>query len=171
MKKLIPIILLLAISGCQPKAEQQSEDTAADTTTPDSSSDAVEALSEDDYIVALDFLNAYIENCNDLENALSPSDWANTSPLVTENFKTELQNLITEAEEENPELGLDYDPILNAQDYPEDGMELAEFDAPSGYVVARGKNQRGVIIVVKLVKQNGTVLIDGCGVINIPEEM
>ncbi len=165
---------MLFILSCQSNTRQSEDavaDATTDATTPDSSSDAAEALSEDDYTVALDFLNAYIENCNDYENGLSASEWANASPLVTENFKTELQNLITEAEEEDPELGLDYDPILNAQDYPEDGMVLAEFDASDGYVVTQGKIQTGVIIVVKLVKQNGNVLIEGCGAVNIPVEM
>lgn len=47
--------------------------------------------------------------------------------------------MIVEAERKNPELGLDFDPIINAQDVPDDGFEIVSFDEKTNIVTLKAK--------------------------------
>src|SRR5690606_21128318 len=78
--------------------------------------------------IAVDFINAYIDNVNKMGKSQEIREWIQSSEFVTTAFKTELVKLVTKALEKEPEVGLNYDPILNAQDYPEEGFELTNFD-------------------------------------------
>lgn len=65
-------------------------------------------------------------------------------------------------------MGLDSDPILDAQDFPDKGFELVNCDSTAGFVTIRGKEWKDFILTVKVVDQNNKWLVDGAGVINIP---
>ena len=83
--------------------------------------------------------------------------------------KTEINSLLSE-EKENPEMGLDFDPIIDGQDYPEEGFELKHFDKRTNFLVVNGKNWADYEITMKLILENKKWLIDGCGIINIPKK-
>ena len=74
-----------------------------------------------------------------------------------------------EAEKEDPEMGLDYDPIVPGNDIPDEGFELKHFDKKTNLIIVKGKNWPEFEVTIKLVLQNGKWLIDGCGVVNIPK--
>lgn len=116
---------------------------------------------------ALKFINDYVENSNKMKNAIGIIEWVNSNKLVTESFKTELTKVVNDANEKDPELGLDFDPIFNAQDYPEKGFELETIDKKSGYLVIKGKDFPQFRLTMKVKNMNGKWLVDGCGIINI----
>lgn len=116
---------------------------------------------------AISFINAYVENCNNIKQALSAVEWANSSNLCTKHFKTEIKNLIDNAD---PEMGLGFDPIFNAQDYPEKGFELDSLNEKTNYITVKGKDNSAFKIVMILLEENGKWLVDGCGYINIPDD-
>lgn len=121
-------------------------------------------------LIAIRFLNSYIEDTNEMKDPFEIIDWAKASPLVTENFRYKLEKLVSDARKEDPELGLGFDPIFDAQDYPDEGVRLHSMGSEPNYVIAQGKKWRDFKVAVKLVLQDGKTLVDGCGVINIPED-
>ena len=119
---------------------------------------------------ALAFINEYVENSNNMKTALNISDWTKRNTLCTANFKTALQNIIDAALREDPEMGLDADPIYDAQDYPEKGFELASFDEKTNYLTVKGIDWLDFKLTMKVVEENGEWMVDGCGSVNIPKE-
>ena len=71
------------------------------------------------------------------------------------------------ARKADPELGLDADPVLDAQDFPEKGFELNNCDSTAGYVSVKGKDWKDFFLVLKVVHENNQWLVDGVGIINI----
>jgi len=116
---------------------------------------------EPSYEVALTFLHNYIDYLNDRNQEIGRVEWIKKQTTVTENFKTALTKYI-----ENSEF-LDFDPILDAQDYPE-GFQIAETD--SEFVIVKGTDWPGFKLTLKLIKVEKEWLVDGSGVINIPKE-
>jgi len=94
--------------------------------------------------------------------------WKYFSPYVTEAFKATLEQMVNDALKAEPELGLGYDPILNAQDYPEQGFTLASWDAATGRAVVQGIGWESFQITLWLVQQEGKTLVDGCGAVHAP---
>jgi hypothetical protein len=117
---------------------------------------------------ALAFLNAYVTNCNKEKGSVRTAEWVASNKLTTNRFKAALKTILDEAYKADPELGLDADPLIDAQDYPDEGFELASFDSKTNYVVVRGKNWPNFKLTLKMVAENNTWLVDGCGIINIP---
>ncbi len=96
-------------------------------------------------------------------------DWVNSNGLVTERFKSKLRKITNEAYQNDPESGLDSDPIVDAQDYPENGFELEILDRETNYLTVRGRNWLQFKLTMKVVNENGNWLVDGSGMINIPD--
>lgn len=119
---------------------------------------------------ALKFINKYVKNSNKMEKAVDVIDWVNSNSLATKNFKTELKRTIDEAYKADPELGLDADPIFDAQDHPDKGFELESFDEKTNYLTVKGKDWPEFRLTMKVVEENGKWLVDGCGMINIPND-
>lgn len=119
--------------------------------------------------VALKFINGYVENCNKMKAATGRMDWVNSNGLVTERFKSKLRKITNEAYQNDPESGLDSDPIVDAQDYPENGFELEILDWETNYLTVRGRNWLQFKLTMKVVNENGNWLVDGSGMINIPD--
>ena len=118
--------------------------------------------------VALKFINSYVDNCNKMKESIGVDKWVNSNSLTTSSFKTELKRIMDEANKLEPEIGLDADPIFDAQDYPDKGFELNTFDSKTNYIVVKGKNWVDFQLTIKMVLENNNWLIDGCGIINIP---
>lgn len=119
--------------------------------------------------VALNFINSYVENCNKMKDQIGIIEWVNKQENVTENLKTELKRIITEAEKIDPELGLGFDPIFDAQDYPDNGFELNKSDNKSGIITVNGKDWKDFKINIKMIMENEHWLVNGIGVINMAE--
>ncbi|MEW7292872.1 hypothetical protein [Aquimarina sp. 2304DJ70-9] len=168
MKYIILIIFVLSLFGCNSNKEKWSNSSKSDsTTTVQKELEKIEKNNQNtNSQIAVDFINSYIEN----NSNLGIIEWTKASPLVTESFKKELENTITKAWEEDPELGLGFDPIFDAQDYPDKGVKLLKFDPKTGYVIVKGIKWNSFNLTLRIITENGKMLVDGSGIINIPED-
>ena len=121
-----------------------------------------------DFNVALTFINGYATFCTPTSPPTNDTNWIRNNSLLTDSFKMTYYNLINSARKEDPELGLDFDPIFDAQDFPDKGFVLLNSDVKSGLVTVKGKDWPEFVLVLKVVQQDGKSLVDGSGVINIP---
>ena len=74
------------------------------------------------------------------------------------------------AQKKDPELGLGSDPIFDDQDFPEKGFSIVKVDTPSAYVTVAGNDWKDFELVLKVEQENNKWLVDGAGVINIPDD-
>jgi hypothetical protein len=154
----------------------QSSNTGATekviTTEPNavSSTETQIAKSNAPVDIALTFINLWVDNCNKMKESIGIIEWVNSNDLTTNRFKTEVKTIIEEAYKEDPELGLDFDPIFDAQDYPDDGFELDFFDSKTNFIVVKGKNWADFKLTVKMVLENDKWLVEGCRIVNIPND-
>lgn len=161
MKKacFIPILLLCHLFVC----------TAQVKTNLKQRSETPVLNSKSDARVALQFINDYVAFCSSKQR-IKVSQWVENNKLLTNHFKSTYIKLVNSALKSDPELGLDFDPILDAQDYPEKGFNIINYDSATGYVTLNGKDWPAFVLVTRIVKQGNKWLVDGSGVINIPEE-
>jgi hypothetical protein len=155
---LLPALLLLA---CSPQANNH-----VDTLVPKNDAPVNNTAPVPDFNVALQFINAYTAYCATSADA----NWITKQPLLTDNFKAAHKKLIEDAQKADPEMGLGFDPIFDAQDYPDKGFTISSADTANGYVTVTGINWPDFQVVLKVVQQNNQWLVDGAGVINIPQE-
>ncbi|MFT4073102.1 MAG: DUF3828 domain-containing protein [Dysgonamonadaceae bacterium] len=166
MTKKLLFIVLIGLSA-YPVLSQGSEQTSTTTSQKNPQKAKREITQADALAVALKFINGYVAACNASTNE---TEWIKNNSACTPAFKHKLSELIDKAFEEDPEYGLGFDPILNAQDYPEEGFEVDRYDLQAGYAVVRGKAEwKAMRITVKLIRKDGKWYIDGCGIINIPK--
>jgi|688.fasta_scaffold18762_10 hypothetical protein len=116
--------------------------------------------------VALSFVNAYVVNCNQMSKALAVEEWVVMNTQTTMEFKAALTNLVNEAKKNDPEIGLEADPILNAQDYPENGFELESLDQTGNIIHLKGKGQPEFKLNLQMKQENGAWLVNSCGMVN-----
>lgn len=149
MKNLLILFVAATLFSCETSVESTPEKAGLDPQ------------------VALDVMNDYVSACNELKD---PGKWVEKHRLLTKEFKRDYKKLIKEAYEADPEMGLGFDPIFNAQDYSEKGYELNSFDSKTGLVVLQGVDSPDfkTRLVVKLVGDK--CLVDGAGVIRMPEK-
>ena len=145
---LTAILLILLIAGCQTKSREK---------VPKSSSPEN---------LGLRFINDYIQSIGKMEMV----EWIEQNPSTTQNFKSSLRSLVENAEKETPGYGLGFDPILDAQDYPDRGFDLKSIDTNTGYVAVVGKDWKDFELTIKLIYFEGKWLVDGSGIVNIPQE-
>ena len=161
---------ILIMSSCKPQKQNTNTQPTDVTTTEQSSLSASTSLfTEEDVNQALAFINSYVDRCNQNRELNSNMEWVYSSKLTTPSFNATLKAIIDQAYKDDPELGLEADPIFDAQDYPEAGFELDTFDKQKGALVVKGKNWADFRLALQLVKVNGATLVDGCGSIRIPE--
>lgn len=122
-----------------------------------------------DFNVALTFINDYAKFCEPKTPPTIDSTWIERNPLLTDSFKKKYKNIIDSAYIENPEIGLECDPIFSAQDFDSKYIIL-KADTVNGYVTMCGTKWKESIIEMKVVYQNNKWLVDGSGMINIPQE-
>ncbi|KOS07282.1 hypothetical protein AM493_15480 [Flavobacterium akiainvivens] len=142
-------------------------DTGVTEVKPEGIETAVSANSQPDAKVALTFINDYLDNINKMNEATGLTEWLSARTDATKGFKTEVKRIIDEAYKADPELGLGFDPLIDGQDAPE-RMELKSVDK-NGYILLKGKDWADFELVMKLKQENGKWLVDGCGIVNIPE--
>jgi hypothetical protein len=150
--KLLTIVLLLLTATCKtrtdntPHAIKESSDTA----------------------VALKFINDYVDFYNKNGLPTKSGIWVNNNELATEQFKITYKEIIEHAIKDDPETGLGFDPIFDAQDYPEKGFEFLSSDN-DGYVTLKGIDWPDFTTVVKIKLVGSKWMVDGAGVVNVPD--
>jgi|GEM_PF-1131634 len=150
--------LLLSISGCAQKIEQPKI------------VEEIKTVDEVAFLVAVRFINAYVANCNKMEQAVDLRSWVDSSRDVTSSFKNALHRIVDDAIKHDPELGLESDPIFDAQDYPEEGFRMIGYDPRTGVVTVQGKKWQDFKLYLRIIKVNGDWLVDGVGVVNMSLE-
>lgn len=120
---------------------------------------------EPNYNVALNFMNEYVSRS--MNPYVDIVDWVNERKDVTNDFKAELKRILDKAAEEDPIMGLGFDPILNAQDSPGQ-FELDYVD--SEFVIVKGVDYSEFQLALKLKYENNAWLLDGAGIINIDSD-
>ena len=154
----------------------QSSNTRSTEKTITTESNAVNstenqiAKSDTPVAIALIFINSWVDNCNKMKESIGIIEWVNSNNLTTNRFKTEVKTIIEKADKEDPEMGLGFDPIFDAQDYPDDGFELESFDSKTNFIVVKGRNWADFKLTIKMVLENNKWLVDGCGIVNIPND-
>ena len=66
-----------------------------------------------------------------------------------------------------PELGLGFDPIFDAQDYPDIGYRIKSFDSKTGIVQLESSDNLGYHAKVRVKLIGNKTLVDGAGVIRM----
>lgn len=159
MKQLFFITTLFLFISCSSDTKTTTETFTTESTT-DINNNPV------DY--ALTFINGYVDSCNKMNESIGIVEWVRSSQLASDHFKTELEKIIADANEKDPEMGLGFDPIFDAQDYPDEGFELDTFGDKTNYIIVKGKNMPDFRLTMSMVDENGIWLVDGCGIVNIP---
>jgi len=157
MRAFIVTLLLVGLFSCNSATKNPSETSAASSEKP----------IVPDFNVALQFINDYTNFCTKADRRPTDSEWIRQNALLTDNFKTRYQNLLDSARKKDPELGLDSDPIFDAQDFPEKGFSILKIDTLGGYVTVTGNDWKEFELVLKVGQQNNKWLVDGAGVINV----
>lgn len=121
--------------------------------------------------VALKFMNDYAKSIMNPEENGDITAWLNGRSDNTQEFRDELKQMIETAEQEDPEMGLGFDPILNAQDIDQAGFAVAKSADAQGYVVLKGKTWQDYKVALKVVQEGNQWKIDGAGVVRIPGSM
>ncbi len=154
MKKFLPYAAaLLLLASCS--SDNTNKTAAVDSVIP-AATDEKTQMSEN----ALHFINDYVNNCNQMNKAVGVLEWVNTSDLASDSLRAIVKKAFEEADKET---GLDYDPIFNAQEYPEEGFELESVDEVKSIVVVKGKNNSGYKMNMQMVKENGVWKVGRCG--------
>jgi hypothetical protein len=154
--RILIILTTIVFLSCGPTETKSTSTTTADKSevTPD-------------YNVALTFINDYSAFCTPKSPPTNDENWIKNNSLLTDNFKTTYYNLLDSTRKIDPELGLGFDPIFDAQDFPDKGFVIVNSDKDN-YVTVKGKDWPEFVLVLKVVEQNGKTLVDGSGIINIP---
>lgn len=181
MKHLIwAFISVVTLSGCQGNKQDAASTTVKVEVAADSVVTGAEGVDDAEQVtdsigsqyadVALKFINAYTEDCDNRSNGKGIRVFISESPYVTPGFKSELKRILDEADKVDPEMGLGFDPIFDGQDYPDQGFEIKSVDEKEGYVVVRGKDWKEFTLPIKIANVNGDWLVDGSGIVNIPQD-
>ena len=166
MKNLILLIsIAFLIVSCGQTSGEKSNGKMNENTEETTAS-----LATGDLDFALDFINGYIDNLNSTEEEIDLVAWAKSNKLVTPEFTKDLTKIIEDANRENPEWGLGADPILDAQDYPDSGFKIVLHDPITNLIYLEGIDWDDFKLTMKAKSVNGKWLVDGCGVVNMPEE-
>ena len=182
MKQIILILTILSIVSCNKNAENENSEidtlkdedkkpkTEINNQLSEDKENRIEKTSDNVQVnTALNFINSYIVDCNKMKKSVGYLNFVKSSTLTSNSFKTELQKIVDEAEKEDPEMGLDFDPIVNGQDYPDEGFELKYFDSKTNIIVVNGKKWTDFEVTMKVILDNRKWLVNGCGIVNIPK--
>ena len=175
-------IFLFAISSCTTETRTTEEfisEEADDTLTlellQEDTSD-INVITKDPvwdsgikWSVAEQFMNEYVDFL--LEEMKSDKDlfsWVDSRSDLTKEF-IESWNLIFtggEAYEIEDEYELDYDPIIDAQDFPDDGFEVVDAFLEDTSVVLQGIGWETFKLKIFLKFEDGVWKVDGSGDVN-----
>lgn len=162
MKTISTGLLILLLISCSSGNNRQNTNPIIETKNQ-------EAV---DYTVAVTFINDYKDLCDQImfhsDTTLNTRDWINKNKLLSPDFKKQYNSILDSAEKADPEYGLGFDPIFNAQDYTDGVFEIKEIDSTNQLITVIGKKDRFETIL-KVTRLNNKTLVDGAGIINIPK--
>ena len=164
MKFILIVVFSISLLTCQSDKKKSSDLNLPNTDLYEPLESEASSV-EENYQAALDFINSYIKSIDQVEIL----EFARNSSLATEKLKAELERIVILAWEENPRIGLLADPLFDAQDYPPKGFELHKFNSQTGYVIVKGIDWEDFKVAMRVLSENGHILVDGCGAVNIPE--
>ncbi|HRB70308.1 hypothetical protein [Flavobacterium sp. WV_118_3] len=160
MKNSIVLLLMIGLFSCQPKK---------DTDTPENNiSEASKATI--DYTVATQFISDYVHFLDHSTDPKATLSWIQNNKLLTSSFKDRYSHIMEEAWKEDPELGLGFDPVFDGQDYPDNNYTITAIDSLSGFVTVSSESWKEFAVVMRVVQNGKLSLVDGSGIINIPED-
>lgn len=154
MRTLITLLFGLTIISCNSTEKENKI-----------SKQEIEQTSEPVYNTALKFINDYLDYSNHLKGKVKLIEWIENRTDVTDEFKIELKRILTEAKKKDPELGLGFDPILDAQDNP-NKFKLDKTD--SEFLIVRGVKWPNFRLTLKVKLVDDKWLVDGSGIVRIP---
>lgn len=165
----MPLTTVLMIACSSPDVKTAQNDRTELVPEPDK--DLREEYEEKkaatpDFSVALTFINDYTKHCISVDM----DKWIPKHKLLSDDFKNAYQHLVDSMRREDPEMGLDFDPIFDAQDYPDKGFFVKKIDSLNGCVTVEGKNWKDFTVLLKVVAKDGKSLVDGAGIINMPKD-
>jgi len=154
MKKLAFLLFfIVSLASCQPKKEDTAEVTK--TTV--------------DYKVAIQFISDYARFLNTSTDPKATLSWIQHNQLLTSDFKENYTRIMEEGWKEDPELGLGFDPVFDGQDYPDNNYTITAIDSLSGFVTVSSDSWKEFEVVIRVIQNGKQSLVDGSGIINIPE--
>lgn len=156
MKKIAILFCIISFVSCQTKKENT-----------DSSKEQQETV---DYTVAVKFISDYVTMLEKNKNESSTINWIQNNSMLTADFKNRYKALMDDARKDDPELGLGFDPILDAQDYPDKNYVIQAIDSITGFVTVSSNDSEDFQIILKVVSDGNQSKIEGSGVVNIPED-
>lgn len=121
--------------------------------------------------LAYEFINSYVKNIMKTKEGLGVVEWVHSNKLSTSSFKSSLIHIINQAYEKEPDYGLGFDPILDGNDFPDDGFQLDMIKPNSNFLIFSGIGWEEYKVTVKVKKVENQWLVDGCGVVNIPNSV
>ncbi len=127
----------------------------------------LEAL-DPDFGIALKFINDYTIFCNNTNKSISIDQWISQNSLLTDTFKKRYKDILDSALVDEPEVGLDFDPIFNGNDYPEKGFSILTSEKKTHFVTVNGIDWNEYKVTLKVIYQGKKWLVDGAGIVNIP---
>jgi hypothetical protein len=118
--------------------------------------------------VALEFSNSYVGFLNTPSkwSGQWPKDWIQSNKHLTADFQLSYKTIMNNAFKKDSDFGLGFDPILDAQDYPDNGFVVAECSTASRRVSLQGKEWKSFKITAQLKKSNNQWFVDQMGVVN-----
>jgi hypothetical protein len=122
---------------------------------------------EPNYEVALRFIDDYVKHIDAVRSSEKTLQWLEARGDLSNEFKSRYKEIIRKAKELEPEHGLGFDLILDAQDYPEK-FEIVRRDG--SFLVVRGVDWPEFTVTMKLKLVGSQWLVEGSGIVNIPEE-
>ena len=117
-------------------------------------------------VATLEFVNEYVKYSNDSKYDHDILEWCKYNSNISTDFFSSLKSILN-----NPNLdeSIDFDPIFDAQDYPEEGFEIKD-SLHGNYLTIRGKDWNEFELKVKVLKGADKWLIDGIGAINMDND-
>lgn len=113
---------------------------------------------------AITFINSYVSFIEGNSNEFPPYAWVQKNALLSNEFKAAYKKTIEAGYLEDPELGIGYDPILNAQDIPGSKGYMAISCSPEKHTVElQDKENKAFINAVELTYVDGKWLITSIG--------
>lgn len=111
-----------------------------------------------DTSVALNFINNYTLICNKPDTNLNVQTWIKNNHNLSLDFKNSYNQIIKDT--------LDFDPIFDAQDYPEDGFKILSFDSLKNVISFQGINWESFKLSGTLKTKDNKTIINSIGFVN-----
>jgi hypothetical protein len=125
-----------------------------------------------DAAVAVEFMNQYLAYDRAIyeKRTTQPTvEWLKANSLVSHSFPKSYEATVLAGFKIDPELGLNADPILDAQDSPDIGFKLLKCSRTPGYVMLQGTDWPEFRVTVSVIRTSKGLKVNGAGMVNIPK--